>query len=83
MTNLGAFGVEAFTPVLNTPQSAILGVGAIRPHAVVKADGSLGVEQRINLSLTADHQVVDGADAARFLQDLCQIITHIDLAVIS
>ena len=81
VTNLGSFGIESFTPVLNLPQVAILGVDAIRPHAVVNEDGTLGAEQRIGFSLTADHRVLDGADAARYLRDLCSAIADIDLIV--
>lgn len=81
VSNLGGFGVESFTPVLNHPQSAILGVGAITPRAVVGDDGKVAVEQRIGFSLTADHRVIDGADAARFLQDLVRLVEAIDLTV--
>lgn len=82
VTNLGSFGVETFTPIINRPQTAILGVAAITPHPVVTADGSVGVQQRIGLSLTADHQVIDGADAARFLRDLVAAIEDIDMTVL-
>ena len=82
VSNLGAFGIESFTPLLNVPQVAILGVDAIFPRAVINADGSVGAEQRIGFSLTADHQVIDGADAARFLKDLCAAISDIDLTVL-
>ncbi|RRC95775.1 dihydrolipoamide acetyltransferase family protein [Schaalia canis] len=82
VSNLGSFGVETFTPIINRPQTAILGVAAITPRAVVLADGSVGVEQRIGFSLTADHQVIDGADAARFLRDLVAAIENIDVTVL-
>lgn len=82
VSNLGAFGIESFTPLLNVPQVAILGVDAIFPRAVVHADGSVGAEQRIGLSLTADHRVIDGADAARYLKDLCAALADIDLTVL-
>lgn len=82
VSNLGAFGIESFTPLLNVPQVAILGVDAIFPRAVIKADGSVGAEQRIGFSLTADHRVIDGADAARFLKDLCAAVADIDLTVL-
>ncbi|MFT4109828.1 2-oxo acid dehydrogenase subunit E2, partial [Propionicimonas sp.] len=82
VSNLGAFGIESFTPLLNVPQVAILGVDAIFPRAVIHADGSVGAEQRIGFSLTADHQVIDGADAARFLKDLCAAVADIDLTVL-
>ncbi|MFZ0530940.1 MAG: 2-oxo acid dehydrogenase subunit E2, partial [Propionicimonas sp.] len=82
VSNLGAFGIESFTPLLNVPQVAILGVDAIFPRAVINADGSVGAEQRIGFSLTADHQVIDGADAARYLKDLCRAVADIDLTVL-
>lgn len=82
VTNLGAMGIESFTPVLNLPQTAILGVDAVVPRPVVNGDGSFGVEQRIGFSLTVDHRVVDGADAARFLMDLATLIENIDLVVV-
>ena len=82
VSNLGGFGIESFTPLLNVPQVAILGVDAIFPRAVVNADGSFGVEQRIGFSLTADHRVIDGADAARFLQDLASYVENIDVTAL-
>ncbi|MCA0295827.1 MAG: 2-oxo acid dehydrogenase subunit E2 [Actinobacteria bacterium] len=82
VSNLGAFGIESFTPLLNVPQVAILGVDAIFPRAVINADGSVGAEQRIGFSLTADHRVIDGADAARYLKDLCRAVADIDLTVL-
>jgi pyruvate dehydrogenase E2 component (dihydrolipoamide acetyltransferase) len=82
VSNLGAFGIESFTPLLNVPQVAILGVDAIFPRAVINPDGSVGAEQRIGFSLTADHQVIDGADAARYLKDLCAAVADIDLTVL-
>ena len=82
VSNLGAFGIESFTPLLNVPQVAILGVDAIFPRAVIHADGGVGAEQRIGFSLTADHRVIDGADAARYLKDLCAAVADIDLTVL-
>jgi pyruvate dehydrogenase E2 component (dihydrolipoamide acetyltransferase) len=69
VTNLGALGIESFTPVLNVPQVAILGVCAIRPEAVQDGD-EIVFQPRLGLSLTINHQVVDGAPGARFLQAL-------------
>jgi pyruvate dehydrogenase E2 component (dihydrolipoamide acetyltransferase) len=66
VTNLGAFGVDAFTPVLNPPQSAILGVGRVAQRPVVE-DGRIGVAWTCVLSLTFDHRVTDGAPAAELL----------------
>jgi pyruvate dehydrogenase E2 component (dihydrolipoamide acetyltransferase) len=79
VTNLGSLGVQAFTPVLNVPQCAILGVGAIGPGPVMASDGSMELRPQIGLSLTVNHQVVDGAPGARFLQTLSKGIASIDL----
>jgi pyruvate dehydrogenase E2 component (dihydrolipoamide acetyltransferase) len=70
VSNLGPFGVESFTPVLNPPQVAILGVGAIQVKPARKPDGNLEFIDTIGLSLTLDHQVIDGAPGARFLRAL-------------
>ena len=67
VSNLGGLGIESFTPVLNLPQVAILGVGAITVRPARKADGNIEFIDAIGLSLTLDHQVVDGAPGARFL----------------
>lgn len=74
ITNLGSFGIDAFTPVINYPETAVLGVGAIRMEAVVLENGGLAARERITLSLTFDHRVIDGAPAARFLQALVRLI---------
>jgi len=69
VTNLGKFGIDAFTPIINLPQSAILGIGRIsRERAVV--DNLVVPRDQVTLSLTFDHRVVDGAPAAKFLNDL-------------
>lgn len=78
VTNLGAFGIESFTPVLNPPQVAILGVGNINLKPVEVA-GEVKFIPHLGLSLTINHQVVDGAPAARFLQALAQGLAHIEL----
>jgi pyruvate dehydrogenase E2 component (dihydrolipoamide acetyltransferase) len=79
VSNLGALGVDYFTPVINTPEVCVLGVGAILPKAQVEADGSYAIGPAMGLSLTADHQVVDGAPGARFLKDLCAALSDADL----
>jgi pyruvate dehydrogenase E2 component (dihydrolipoamide acetyltransferase) len=78
VTNLGALGVESFTPILNPPQVAILGVGGIRLQPVER-EGSVAFQPRIGLSLTANHQVVDGAPAARFLAALREALERFEL----
>jgi pyruvate dehydrogenase E2 component (dihydrolipoamide acetyltransferase) len=69
ITNLGMFGVDAFTPIIHLPQSAILGVGRIVREPAVVGD-TIVPRDRLTLSLTFDHRVVDGAPAARFLDTL-------------
>ncbi|MBY0523792.1 MAG: 2-oxo acid dehydrogenase subunit E2 [Gemmataceae bacterium] len=69
VTNLGSLGIDAFTPILNLPQCAILGVGRIVREPTVVND-QVVVRDRMTLSLTFDHRIVDGAPAARFLDTL-------------
>lgn len=73
ITNLGTYGVDAFTPVLNPPEAAILGVGALREKAVAQ-DGEVAAQLSMTLSLTFDHRVLDGAPAARFLARIRELI---------
>jgi pyruvate dehydrogenase E2 component (dihydrolipoamide acetyltransferase) len=73
VSNLGMFGIETFTPILNLPQAAILGVGRIVEEPVVR-EGQIMVGHTITLSLTFDHRVADGAPAARWLLALCRLI---------
>ena len=74
ISNLGAIGVDTFTPVLNPPEAAILGVGRIVNKPVVSESGELVAGTRMSLSLTFDHRLNDGAAAARFLQRIGQYI---------
>ena len=69
ISNLGSFGADSFTPIVNPPQCAILGIGRIVDKPVV-VDGTVQVRPTMWLSLTFDHRLVDGAPAARFLQAL-------------
>ena len=78
VTNLGALGIESFTPVLNPPQVGIVGVGTILPRPVER-NGSYEFVPHITLSLTVDHQGVDGAPASRFLRALASNIATFDL----
>jgi pyruvate dehydrogenase E2 component (dihydrolipoamide acetyltransferase) len=73
ITNLGMYDVLAFTPVINLPEAAILGVGGITPKPVAR-NGQVEVRQMLILSLAFDHRLVDGAPAARFLQNLKDLI---------
>lgn len=76
VSNLGAYGVDAFTPIINPPETAILGVGSIRREAIVLGDDRIVPGEVMTLSLTFDHRVVDGAPAARFLQTLRSLIEN-------
>ena len=73
LSNLGNFDIDSFTPVLNPPETIILGVGRIAQRPTVE-DGVIVVRHVLNLSLTADHQLLDGANAAVFLQTFCSIL---------
>jgi len=81
LSNLGVYGVESFTPVLNPPQVALLGVNTISPKPVADANGQYTIAPYIGLSLTIDHRAVDGAPGARFLQVLVDAIENIELTL--
>ena len=70
VSNLGPFGIEQFTAIINPPEVAILAIGATRPEPVVDEEGQVVVRPVMRMTLSADHRVVDGATAARFLADL-------------
>jgi pyruvate dehydrogenase E2 component (dihydrolipoamide acetyltransferase) len=73
ISNLGMFGIEEFTAVINPPEAAILAVGAIQPTPVIK-DGQVVVERRMRVTLSCDHRVVDGATGAAFLETFTQLL---------
>ncbi|HUR53098.1 MAG TPA: dihydrolipoamide acetyltransferase family protein [Gemmataceae bacterium] len=75
ITNLGAFGVDAFTPIINPPECAILGVGRVERRPVVRGD-EIVIREMTTMSLTFDHRIVDGAPAARFLQTIAKLIEN-------
>ncbi len=74
ITNLGMFGVEGFTPIINPPQCAILGVGTMEEKPVVR-EGQITVRKIMTLSLSFDHRVMDGVTAAKFLNALKNTIS--------
>ncbi|MCL5947354.1 MAG: 2-oxo acid dehydrogenase subunit E2 [Chloroflexi bacterium] len=76
ITNLGQLGIDAFTPVINPPQCAILGIGRIVPRPAV-VDGSIVVRQSITFSLTFDHRILDGWPAAAFLHELTEALDRL------
>ncbi|MCC6269800.1 MAG: 2-oxo acid dehydrogenase subunit E2 [Microbacteriaceae bacterium] len=73
ISNLGMFGIDQFTAVINPPEAAILAVGAASPVPVVR-DGQLVEVPKLKITLTVDHRVMDGAEAAGFLRDLVEIL---------
>ncbi|MFZ7103426.1 MAG: dihydrolipoamide acetyltransferase family protein [Peptococcaceae bacterium] len=75
ISNLGMFGINAFTPIINQPEAAILGVNAILDRPVV-VDGQVEVRPLMNLSLTFDHRIIDGADGARFLARIKELVEN-------
>ena len=75
ITNLGSFGIDAFTPIINVPETAVLGLGRIRREPAVIEDRIVPRDQ-MWLSLTFDHRIVDGAPAARFLQAVSQAMEN-------
>jgi pyruvate dehydrogenase E2 component (dihydrolipoamide acetyltransferase) len=79
VTNLGNTGIDSFTPVINIPEVAILGVCSILPKPVETAEGEYAIKPCLGLSLTIDHSVVDGAPAAEFLKAMCEAVKDIDL----
>ena len=78
VTNLGGFGITSFTPIINPPEAAILGVGCIVDR-LVRRDSDMVWQQMMGLSLTVDHRVVDGAPAAAFLKTLCELLERPEL----
>jgi pyruvate dehydrogenase E2 component (dihydrolipoamide acetyltransferase) len=76
ITNLGQLGIDAFTPVINPPQCAILGIGRIIPRPAVRQEGIV-VRQHITFSLTFDHRILDGWPAATFLHDLTEALERV------
>lgn len=75
VTNLGPLGVDAFDPIINPPQVAIVGLNRIRDDAYRTDDGEVDLRPEVNVDLTFDHRVHDGADAARVLETLDGVLT--------
>ena len=78
VTNLGSLGIESFTPVINPPQTGILGVGTITKR-IKEVNGEDVTYPAMGLSLTFDHRALDGAPAAKFLKELCFALENFDI----
>lgn len=81
ISNLGMYGIEQFTPVINIPEACIVGVGAIESKPVV-VDGEIVVRDRMHVTMSCDHRVINGAQGAEFLQTLRNLLEHPMLALI-
>jgi pyruvate dehydrogenase E2 component (dihydrolipoamide acetyltransferase) len=81
ISNLGMYGIESFTPVLNAPQVALLGVNTIVKKPVAALDGTVKLEPYIGLSLTIDHRAVDGAPGAKFLKSMVDAIENFEMTL--
>jgi len=82
VSNLGAYGIESFSAIINPPQSMILSIGAAVKKPVVDAKGQIVVGQRLNIGLSCDHRVVDGAIGAEYLAELRKLIENPALMLI-
>jgi pyruvate dehydrogenase E2 component (dihydrolipoamide acetyltransferase) len=78
ISNLGSVGVKYFTPVLNHPESALLGLGSIFDSGPVVVDGKMGTRKMMPISLTYDHRLIDGSVAARFVKDVEDLLRQSD-----
>ena len=74
ITNLGGANIEYFTPVINLPEVAILGVGTLIDELALDSEGAVTVRKKLPVSLTYDHQIIDGAPASRFLETLSEYL---------
>ncbi len=81
VSNLGSLGIESFTPIINPPQTAILGIDCVQKR-IKEVNGEDVIYPAMGLSLTVDHRVLDGADAARFLKAVGQALENIDLLMV-
>lgn len=76
VSNLGMYGITTFTPIINPPQAAILGVGTIRTELARSGDGAIIDRSIIDLSLTVDHRLIDGAQGALFMKTLVDLLEN-------
>jgi pyruvate dehydrogenase E2 component (dihydrolipoamide acetyltransferase) len=82
VSNLGSYGIESFSAIINPPQALILAIGAVVKKPVVNAQGQIVVGQRMTIGLSADHRVVDGAIGAEYLAELRRLIENPALMLI-
>ena len=82
VSNLGMYGVDSFSAVINPPQAAILAVGSLKPRALVDSDGNVVARPTIVLTLACDHRVLYGADGARFLARVRELLEGPDALIL-
>jgi pyruvate dehydrogenase E2 component (dihydrolipoamide acetyltransferase) len=82
VSNLGMYGVDSFSAVINPPQAAILAVGSLKARAVVDDDGNLVARPTIRVALACDHRVLYGADGARFLARVREVLERPDALIL-
>ncbi len=82
ISNLGSFGVDEFTAIINPPGSAILAIGRNKKTPVVCENGEIGVENLMTLTLSCDHRVIDGINAARFLSNMKSVFENPAVALL-
>jgi len=75
VSNMGMFDVDHFIAIINPPEAAIMAVGSVQQVPVVE-DGKVGIGRRMKVTLSADHRITDGAEAARWLQSFAQILAQ-------
>jgi pyruvate dehydrogenase E2 component (dihydrolipoamide acetyltransferase) len=78
VSNLGMYGIDSFSAVINLPQAAILAVGSLKPRPIVVEAGELAARPTVNLTLACDHRILYGADGARFLDRLRDLLERPD-----
>ncbi|WP_381415302.1 2-oxo acid dehydrogenase subunit E2 [Spiroplasma endosymbiont of Anurida maritima] len=83
ISNFGSAGIEFATPVINHPETAILGVGLIKKQPIVNKDGDIEVASILRVSLTIDHRVIDGADGGRFLMEFTNLLENPAILLVS
>ena len=76
VSNLGMFGIDQFTAVINPPEAGILAVGGVTPKPVAAPDGTVQVRRRMRVTMSCDHRVIDGATGARFLQTVTRMLEN-------
>src|SRR5205085_8456441 len=82
VSNLGMYGVDSFSAVINPPQAGILAVGSLKPRPIVDADGNVAARPTVVLTLACDHRVLYGADGARFLARVRELLERPDALIL-